>query len=66
MNKGGVLVNPEDAEALSEAILYLVRNPEKREELGDKARRFVQQNYSIDIIAEKYIALYQSLLNRKS
>ena len=62
----GILVNPEDAEGLYKALLHLIQNPEKREEFGNKARQFIQQNYSIDIIADKYIALYQQLLDRKS
>lgn len=62
----GILVNPEDAEGLSKAILYLIRNPGKREELGERAQQFVQENYSIDLIADKYIALYQRMLDRKS
>lgn len=65
IGKNGLLVNPDDIEGLSKAILYLVHNPEKREELGRKARQFIQQNYSIDLIAEKYITLYKQLLNRK-
>jgi len=62
----GILVNPDDVEGLSKAILYLIRQPERREVLGEKARIFIHQNYSIDIIAERYIALYQQLLDRRS
>jgi glycosyltransferase involved in cell wall biosynthesis len=50
---------------LAEAILYLIRNEKIREELGKKARKFIQENYSIDMIAEKYITLYQRLLDGK-
>jgi len=63
--KNGILVNPDDVKGLAEAILYLIRNQKTREELGKKARKFIQENYSIDIIAEKYITLYQSLLDGK-
>jgi glycosyltransferase involved in cell wall biosynthesis len=62
----GILVNPNNVEGLSKSILYLIRDPEKREELGRRARHFIQQNYSIDLIADKYIELYQRLLERKS
>gem|GEM_PF-6987204 len=62
----GILVNPDDVGGLAEAILYLVRNEKTREELGRGARQFIQENYSIDMIADKYITLYQRILNKES
>jgi glycosyltransferase involved in cell wall biosynthesis len=53
-------------EGLSEAILYLVRHQEEREELGKRSRAFIKENYSIDSIADKYISLYQSMLDKRS
>ena len=64
--KNGLLVNSDDVEGLSQAMLYLIRNGMKREELGNQARLSIQENYSIDLIADKYIGLYQRMLNRKS
>lgn len=62
----GILINPDDVGALSKAILYLVGHFEKREELGKNARKFIRENYSIDKIADRYIELYQHMLNRES
>ncbi len=62
IGKRGILVNPDNVEGLSEAILYLIRDPGKREELGERAQQFVRRNYSIDLIADKYIELYQRML----
>jgi glycosyltransferase involved in cell wall biosynthesis len=64
--ENGVLVNPDDVEGLSQAMLYLIRNGMKREELGNQARLSIQENYSIDLIADKYIGLYQRMLHRTS
>ena len=64
--RNGLLVNSEDVEGISEAMLYLIRNGIEREELGNKGRLHIQENYSIDLIADKYIALYQRMLDRKS
>jgi len=61
----GILVNPEDAEGLSKAIVFLARDRELRETLGHNARRHIEENYSIDLIAEKYIALYHHILEGK-
>jgi glycosyltransferase involved in cell wall biosynthesis len=58
----GILVNPEDVDALSEAILFLVRDPELRQTLAHNARKHIEENCSIDLIAEKYINLYHHIL----
>jgi glycosyltransferase involved in cell wall biosynthesis len=64
--KNGVLIHPEDVQGLSKAILYLIREGSVREEMGRRSRIFIQENYSIDLIADRYIGLYQSILNRIS
>ncbi len=61
----GLLINPDDAVGLSGAILYFIRNERAREKMGREARRFIRENYSIDFVAERYIALYQSILGRR-
>ena len=61
----GLLVNPDDPKGLSEAILYLIRHPEARENFGKRSQKFVEENYSIDLIAERYISLYKTLLSKK-
>lgn len=64
--KHGLLINPEDVEGLSEAILYLIRYREERKAMGNKGRIYIEKNYSIDLVADRYIALYQRMLDRKS
>jgi glycosyltransferase involved in cell wall biosynthesis len=58
----GLLINPDDIEGLAKAILYLIRNRDVREGLGRKSRKFVQEKFSIDLVADKYIGLYQHML----
>lgn len=62
VTRNGILVNPEDVDALSKAILFLVRNPEAREALGRNARDTIKKNYCIDLIADRYIELYRHVL----
>jgi glycosyltransferase involved in cell wall biosynthesis len=64
--RNGLLVNPDDVEGLSKAILYLIRNGGERAEIGKGGRLHVEKNYSIDLIADKYIKLYHDMLDRKS
>jgi len=66
IEKNGILINPDDVEGLSEAILYLIRNRIGREEIGNEGRLHIEKNYSIDLIADKYIALYQRMLKGNS
>lgn len=63
--KNGLLINPDDVKGLSEAILYFIRDERAREEMGKRARNFIQENYSIDLVAETYLSLYRSILTKK-
>jgi glycosyltransferase involved in cell wall biosynthesis len=62
----GLLIQPEDIEGLAKAILFLVKNQRERESLGRNGRKFVHNNYSIDLITDKYIELYQRMVGEKS
>ena len=62
--RNGLLVNSDDAKGLSKAILYFIRNERVREEMGRRARKSILENYSIDLVAERYISLYQSILTK--
>jgi glycosyltransferase involved in cell wall biosynthesis len=66
MARNGLLVNPDDVKGLSEAILYVIRNQETGEEMGRKGRKFIEDNFSIDLVANKYIGLYQHMVEEES
>lgn len=63
--ENGCLINSEDVKGLSEAILFLLRDRTARKEMGQKGRQFIQENYSIDSVVERYMALYQSILLKR-
>jgi len=65
MARNGLLVNPDDVKGLSEAILYVIRNQETGEEMGRKGREFIEDNFSIDSVANKYIGLYQHMVEER-
>lgn len=52
---GGVIVPPEDPEALAEAILSLKRDPKKRAELGRRGRAYVQEHYAWNAIVARWL-----------
>ncbi len=64
--RNGLLVNPNDAKGLSEAILYLIQNGSVREEMGRNSKIFIRENYFIDLIADRYIKLYRRIMDGKS
>lgn len=59
----GLLVPPNDPQALGEAILTLVNNPEMRERMGRAGRARVEQNFTIQHSLGKIYALYEQILN---
>ncbi len=65
IGKNGLLTNPDDVKSLSQAVLFFARNQNEREEMGKRGRDYVKENYSIDSIADQYIALYERILDRR-
>lgn len=51
--------------ALVEALISLLEDEKKREELGKNAYQFVKENFSMEKIARMYTAIYQEALNVK-
>jgi starch synthase len=49
-DSGGLIVPPEDPRALAEALQRLVNTPDLRRDLGRKARRNVEQRFSIESV----------------
>jgi N-acetylgalactosamine-N,N'-diacetylbacillosaminyl-diphospho-undecaprenol 4-alpha-N-acetylgalactosaminyltransferase len=65
IEKNGILINTDDIEGLSKAILFLIQSRKEREDIGRRSQEFVRKNYSIDLVADRYIALYQSILGKR-
>jgi len=57
----GWLVPPGDVARLAEAILDLLRDPEKRRRMGAKGRETAQQRFAIDGVVRAYAALYREM-----
>ncbi|WP_071191561.1 glycosyltransferase family 4 protein [Trichormus sp. NMC-1] len=58
---GGVIVPPEDPQALAMAILDLYQNQEKLKKLGDNSRKYAVENYSFEQALNQYESLCYSL-----
>ena len=58
----GILFRPGDIDDLSEKIKLLYNNTEKARIIGENARLFCRNNFSMEILQPKYLAFYQSIL----
>jgi glycosyltransferase involved in cell wall biosynthesis len=58
----GLLVAPDDADELAQAIIRLGQDRMLRERLGQHARQTIIANYALDSVADRYVALYKCLL----
>jgi glycosyltransferase involved in cell wall biosynthesis len=58
----GLLVAPEDSDALAAAIARIIDNPELGKEFGKAGRERMQKEFSVATMADRHVGLYESLL----
>lgn len=61
----GLLVKPADVRGLSLAILELLNDPRKREELGSNAREFIKNNFSFDKMVTETERIYSECVKQR-
>ena len=61
--ESGVLVPPEDIDALQAAIAGLIDDDKKRAEMGAAGRQRMQKDFSIVTMGAQHVELYESVLN---
>lgn len=59
---GGLLVEPDNPDALAQGWLDLWRDPAKRAEMGTKGYQGVRERYSAVHMAEAALEVYRSLI----
>lgn len=60
--KSGLLVPPEDVEALAEALRHLSSSSALRQQLGAAARERVLQHFTIEKEVQAHVSLYEEIL----
>jgi glycosyltransferase involved in cell wall biosynthesis len=58
----GLTVCPDSSEEITNAILYLINNPEKAQEMGARGRKAVIEKYNWDVEAKKLLSIYKKIL----
>ncbi len=60
-NKNGILIPPKDPSALYKAIMVLLDDPNKREEIGKNARITIENKFTWDAVSDRILSCYNSL-----
>jgi len=60
--KTGWLVPDRDVAQLAEALLQIVLHPETARSMGSNCRHLMEEQFSLSVQANRYLALYQDLL----
>jgi glycosyltransferase involved in cell wall biosynthesis len=58
----GLLVPPQDAQALSKAMSYMLENPNARKSMGEKSARRAVERFDLRTMTEAYEDLYRWLI----
>lgn len=53
-----------NVDEFAKSIRQIIENPDEAQQKGDAVLKHVQENYSLEIVAEQYEALYRELLGR--
>jgi len=61
--KTAVLIEPDNREALREALTELITSAEKREELGLNARKYFDDNFSEEVVKPKITEYLTNIIN---
>ena len=59
----GYLVERDNEERFAKLALELLNDPHKKEQMGERAKAWVEQNFEIGRIASRYLEFYKQLLS---
>jgi glycosyltransferase involved in cell wall biosynthesis len=65
-NQTGLLVPPDDADALAAAVEELARSPELRARFGRAARQLAEERFAADAIGRSVAKLYLRLADESA
>ena len=63
--RSGILVEPGDYVVFSREIISLLRDPARRQEMGEYGRWRAQEQFNWDVIGERYIELFSEIVARQ-
>ena len=61
----GYLIPTKDVDALVEKLVILLSNTTLRQEMGQHSRTYAEENFSIDVVIERHLKIYNELVNKR-
>ena len=58
----GLLVDPQNHDAISDAMKWILDNPKQAKRMGENGKRAVEKEYNWNIESKKLIAMYHDLI----
>ena len=58
----GFLIQPKDIDALTEKLDLLISDKELRLKMGKNARKYAEEYFSIEVVKERHLAIYNELV----
>ncbi|MBV5331293.1 glycosyltransferase family 1 protein, partial [bacterium] len=59
----GLLVPTGDSVAMASALVSLLSDPNRANQMGRNGRRLIEQDYDLEKALSKYISLYEAAVN---
>lgn len=59
----GLLVPPRDPAALAGALRFMLEDPDRRREMGERAREWVEKEFTWPVVARRLSVLYEEILS---
>ncbi len=60
--ENGLIIQPNNAKKLADALQYLLDNEDVRRRFGDMGRKWMSNNFSNEIVVERLLAIYKELI----
>ena len=58
--ESGILVPPKDPVSLAKSIIHIIDNPEYGKQLGNNSRQIIRENYTLDVLCNKFLYYYKN------
>ncbi len=62
-DRSAILIPPRDPQRLADEMLGLIRDPERAARLGCEARRFILEDYSVEVAVNRLRDVYRRMIN---